>query len=212
MKFELELRIRPNASQSVCTAHEYLSQSLVDLPESWAVSNLPKAIEPKPGESEYFNLKKYTPKSLNGDLRYASRDTLRDHKSSDDYMVFEFSSDYPGVDVLDREFIESLILKLSPYYLNVGHSEFTFIDKEVRRKLNLRKDFCRFFPVTYFDDILCLNKFGIDSNRFFDKYSGRLEGVSIVNGGILYCSKQIITGIDESEAINSKVHNILAGE
>jgi hypothetical protein len=205
MKHEIELRFRPESMQSVCERHKQVTDYLYKLNDNWKVSGLPKAEEPAPGCSEYFNLKKYTPKHLGGDLSYSSRESLKDHKSSDDYLVYEFASDYIGVKNIDQNFIQNIISTLSPYYMYIGNSEFTHIDKNTRRKLNLRNDFCRFFPVTYFDDILCNRKFGLSAADFVTRYGEDINNVYLVNGGVLFISSDFFCDINTSEAINESV-------
>lgn len=210
MKYEMELRFRPGPTQSVCDRHDQISDYLCKLHKDWKVADLPKAEEPIPGGSEYFNLKKYTPKSLGGDLRYSSRESLKDHKSSDDYLIYEFSSNYNGIDIIDIDFIEDMISILSPYYMYIGDSEFTHIDKNIRRKLNLRNDFCRFFPVTYIDEILCKRRFGLDAKSFFDKYKNTIDSIYSVNNGILFMAPNIFVDIDTAESFNEEVWNRLS--
>ncbi len=205
MKYELILRCRPNPSENVKERHIAFLEVLKKLDENWAVTGLPSAEEPVPGGSESFSLKNHTPKSLTGDLRYSSRETLRNHGSSDDYLVFEFDTSYKGCKQLDLQFFKKLIESLSPYYMYLGDYEFTFIDKAKVRKMNLRESIHRFYPVTYFDKELCISAFNLTPNEFISHIANEIDGFSIVNDGVLFMWNELFVPLEDAEKMNSLI-------
>jgi hypothetical protein len=215
---EATFRRRAVAAENVAQHIDQLAKGISQIIGLWngeALDGL--TLDRGTGESAAADLSTCLVSGVTGAVLYASRmpKSIQDRAMSDDVLTLRVEGDAVEWGDFTRRVFPAVVTVFSPYRASVITDpdqevlDFDAICDEAERTgrdIDGRDSVFRFWPVNYFDDLLCRRAFGITATELVGRLSGKIESARLVGSGalLLIVGDRIVTG-EELVALNVRV-------
>ena len=187
MEYELMLRSRPVAGESVQAKHEAFRAALTGLEGAWSggAADWPAVPDPATREMVEVRLSGRFGRGIRGYVSYQNRKYIPDDSMYDDYFVLEFDPARIDYKRLVEDYFARYVGAFHPYLGYVADQDFLDHDFDSTRDLNDRHSIYRIYPVSFFDEQLCREALGLAPEQVVERLAGVAEEVRVVHGGVL---------------------------
>lgn len=220
----ITLRRRPNVNEAVPALNEKLSRALAEVEGYWDPRKAPEDASFDCGpESSTLDLRKCVLAGLSGQISYESRipDLIRDHGMSDDTLDIYFDPDIFDVPYFMHNVLPRLITIFGPY-----RGQFS-TDAEVAGEYwqevcelsdygeretpsDGRHDVYRFWPVNFFDDLLCRRAFGMSAKEVVARAANECAVARLIDGGaFLIVTDDLVLGKENLQDLHQRLNSAL---
>lgn len=210
MKYRFELSSRTNVNSSLEQKHEKIIKALKQIVSPWGIND---GIYPVPEFGEamiaVFKLDKILGKGIKGNIIYRFRRLIEDHSLDDDVMNIEFNPKKIDYDFLITEVFKKYIEFFEPYAAQIFNEEVIYQDFELSQNMNLRIDFIRFYPVSYFDAKYCKDSLGVTVLELKYLLMGKVEKVELYNDGIIILGSSKLLDTEQTNKIDIQIKALL---
>ena len=140
MEYELMLRSRPDAGESVQAKHETFRAALMQLEGAWSGRAADWPAVPDPGSREMVEvrLSGRLGRGIRGYVSYRNRIYIPDHGMYDDYFVLEFDPERLNYRSLVQNYFVRYVGAFRAYRWHVADQEFIYHDFDQSRQLTMR--------------------------------------------------------------------------
>ena len=218
-KYKLEFRHRPDASQSIEEKHKIFLENISLLDSPWNLQDIGSLDDIG---SELILIKvldEVLLKGIKGRIQYCFRNEkyLTDIANRDDVIIIEYDGEKVKFDKDLEEMFVKYIGSFDCYKATVHEVAITRKDwpnivrehKKTHKDINGRDGVYRINSVNYFDEELCKRAFKLSPKAIVKRLTGKVESVSLLNGGVyLVYSSKLLT-MEELENIDCKVRSWL---
>jgi len=222
MQIEARFRRRVAANESIAELNSELLNNLLEIRSLWAED---KSVEdfyfdPGTNESAAADLSPCLASGIKGAISYASRliAAVQDKAISDDSLILKFDSDEIDYQRFSSEIFPEIVKVFSPYRatiiidLDQDLDDFEDIVEESQKTgkdVDGRDTVYRFNPVNYFDDLMCMRAFGVNSDEVIEKLSDSIEKAEKISAGVLLVVTSKLVKSDDLVALDGAVRKHL---
>jgi len=210
-RYWLEFASRASLKVSVEAKHSAFFEGIRHLPEPWGLGSRP--IPPVPdfgGDIDAI----YSLKEILGDIvceshvAYRYRRNLSDDGYSDDDINIILRPARVDVKHLLYTVVPAYIAAFDAY--SFACSDEQFIDIEaLRPRPNPRHGVYRVGPVSFFDELLCQNAFGLRASEVVGLFTGRIENAAVLHNGAYLIGSSQVQRFEESQKLSKEMHQYL---
>jgi len=210
MVYELMIRSRPVAKETVSAKHEAFMKALLAVPGEWGSrgKRAPAVEEPGKEEGSLVHLKKLYPKSRRARAYYRNRGWLPDLAMCDDYFLLGFDPRKVDYESLARRAFLQYVEAFRAYFGEVLDEEVGLRDYERSRETD-RDHIGRISPVCFFDRKLCSRAIGLTPSAIAKCIAGHVEKVAVVHGGVFILATSEIVSPKEADQIDRRLRALL---
>lgn len=209
MKYIFELSSRTDVNTSVEKKHKKLIGGLKLVKSPWGIG---EGIYPAPTFNDaivaMFSFNKLLGKGINGDAMYRYRSLLTDDSMDDDKIYIEFNPSKIDYNTLLSDVFKKYIDFFEPYVAQIFDEEIIYEDFERTQNKNLRKDFIRFYPVSYYDAKYCREALGVSLLELKTLLIGQVDKVELYKDGIIIIASSDLLSIEEADRIDAKLKSL----
>lgn len=211
MKQIFDLSYRTTLNESAEHSHDKFIRYLKKLGPPWGIKN--DVIVPVPDFGRDFfadvTLKKFLENKIKGRIHYRYRNSLTDHHSCDDSILYEFNDkniDYEHL-ILDR--FTDFVANTNAYEASIFPDDLLLVTFEKSKFKNLRENIIHFYPVMYFDEILCEKALKMSPAKFVNAVEGIPERVEVFQDGVLLIASSKIMSVNACIVFDEEIRRSL---
>jgi len=222
MKIEARFRRRAGVGENVKDINAEVLHQLSAIDGLWVKGQgiSGAKLDTGQGESAAVDISPCLTDDMRGAISYASRLStfISDKAINDDTLVVQMDTDAVDFSSFCRCIFPEIIRVFCPYRANIvtdldqDLDDFEVIVEEVQRTgrdVDGRDTVFRFYPVNYFDDVMCLRAFGKSVDEVVVKLSGEIAlAERFQSGALLISIDEPVIG-DALIALNMQIRNIL---
>jgi hypothetical protein len=209
MKYTLEIAARTNSNQSAENKHELLFNFLNNLDDFWGTKD---EITSFPGFgtniTAILEMKNFRKQRITFTVFYVFRNKIQDNSFYDDRIYIEFNSKKVDLHSLINDFIPNVINVFDAYRVILFTDKIMFSDFNRSRGINHRETILRFYPVCFYDDILCKKSTGRDSRQLKAALDS-IANVSVINNGIYINNVEMFESLEKADAFDDLIRRRL---
>jgi hypothetical protein len=211
MQCIFEINSRPKLSQPAEQKHDILIKLLKEIKEPWGIS-VDMEI-PFPGFKGEFTatstLTKFVGKGIKISAFYRFRNRLENDHSNDDRIYIEFNAKNVDYKYLVTHVFPQLIKGFNAYTAGVLDRQLIFKDYEEKRFGNRRKIINRVYPVSFYDDEVCVSFFKKSPKKIAELLKGNIYKAEVFNNGIMIIADTIPYSMEKSIEFEFKMKSLI---
>jgi hypothetical protein len=214
MKYELLIRSRALASESIATKHRHFMEYLSRLEPPWRVDLQRAPSAPDPGaeliaEADLSAL--FTPK-VEAQVVYQFRRPFRDEAAADDSFSLSFDPTKVDFQSLATTGFAAYVEAFNGYRGEMGDTELSYSDFDKAQDVDDRSGVYRVYPISFFDEQLCLRAFKLSPADVVQRLTAICEVARVVSDGALIIGSSRVLTFVEAEPLSTRLTRILKAE